>query len=45
MQMHGCVLSTVATEGLVPQHQALSSYNADQISITLDKFKTKISYS
>ena len=28
-EMHGCVVSTVATDALVVKHQALSIHNAD----------------
>ena len=28
-EMHGCVVSTVATDTLVLKHQAISSHNAD----------------
>ena len=42
LETHGCMLSTVATDGLVLKHQTISIHCADQISITLDQFQTKI---
>ena len=39
-EMHGCVLSTVDTDALVPKHQAISIHSADQLSIALDQFQT-----
>ena len=37
LEMHGCALSTVATDGLVLKNQAISStHSADQIFILLD---------
>ena len=38
LEMHGYVLSTVFTDALVLKHQA----SADQISIELDQFNTKV---
>ena len=29
MEMHGCLLTTVATDALVLKHQAISIHNAD----------------
>ena len=29
LEMYGCVLSTVATDALVPKHQAISTHSAD----------------
>ena len=28
-EMHGCIVSTVATDALVLNHQAISTHNAD----------------
>ena len=36
LEMHGCVLSIVATDGLVLKHQAISTHIADYIVIILD---------
>ena len=36
--MHGCILSTVATDALVVNHQAITIYSAFQIYIALDQF-------
>ena len=37
LEMHGCVLSTVATDGLVLKHQAISStHSAEEIFMLLD---------
>ena len=41
LAMHGCVLSTVATDVLVLKHQAISIHCADQISIALIEFRNK----
>ena len=29
LETHGCVLSVVATDALVPKHQAISTHSAD----------------
>ena len=42
LEMHGCVLSTVATDALVLKHQAISIHIADEILILLDQFHAKI---
>ena len=41
-EMHGCVVSTVATDALVLKHQAISINNADQTFIVLDQFHIKL---
>ena len=41
--MHGCIISTVATDALVLKHQSISIHSADQISIALDQFQIKYS--
>ena len=41
LDMHGCILSTVATDALVLKHQAISIDNAEQISIASDQIQTK----
>ena len=33
LEMHECIISTVATDVLVPRHQAISSYSADSLLI------------
>ena len=43
--MHGCILSTVATDGLVLKHQAFSIHSADKIFIIPDQFYTEILHS
>ena len=40
--MPGCVLSIVATDALVLEHQAIGTHSADQIPIALDQFQTKL---
>ena len=40
-ETHVCVVSTVATDGLVLKHQAISIHNADLTFIVLDQFHTK----
>ena len=37
LESHGCILSTVATDGLVLKHQAISMHSADQIFFVLDQ--------
>ena len=44
LETHWCVISTVATDGLVLKHQAISIHNADHIAITLDQFQTEWSH-
>ena len=39
--MHGCILSTVATDVLALKHQAISIQSADQIIIALASFRQK----
>ena len=41
---HRFVLSTVAADALVLKHQAISTHNADQISIELVRLQTEILY-
>ena len=44
LEMHGCVISTVATDALVLKHQAINSYNAGQVlywTIFIKHFKSK----
>ena len=41
-EMHGCPLSTVATDALVLKHQAISIHSIDWIFIALDQFHTEI---
>ena len=43
LEMHGCILSTVATDALVLKHQAIGAYISDKIFLVLDQFHTKIS--
>ena len=45
LQTHRCILSTLATDPLLLKHQAISIHSADQISIALDQFQTKILHS
>ena len=40
LEMHGYIISIVATDALVLKHQAINIYNADYISIVLDQFHT-----
>ena len=42
--MHGCLLSTVATDALVLRLQAISINSADEISIALDEFQKKTTF-
>ena len=39
--MHGCIISTVATDGLVLKYQAISIQSADLEFIALDQIHTK----
>ena len=39
LEIHGCVISSVATDGLVLKHQAISSHTIDKIVIVLDQFQ------
>ena len=41
-EMHACLLNTVATDAMVLKHQAISSHSADEISIVLGQFHTKV---
>ena len=41
-EMHGCVVSTVATDALVLKHQAISIHNADLTFIILGQFHITI---
>ena len=36
--MHGCIMSTVATDGMVLTHQAISSNSADSLLIVVTIF-------
>ena len=38
LEMHECILGTLATDALVLKHQAISSHSADNISIILNEF-------
>ena len=40
-EMHGCIVSTVATDALVLKHQAISIHNADLTFVVLDQFQIK----
>ena len=42
LEMHGCILSTVATDALVLKQLAISIHSADLMSIVMDMFKKKI---
>ena len=42
LEMHGCIINTVATDDLVLKYQVISSHNADKIFIELHQFHTKI---
>ena len=42
LEMHGCVISTVATAALVLKHQAISNHSADKIFMVSAQFHTKI---
>ena len=44
LEMHGCKLSTVATNALVLIHQAISSYRADSLLIAVNLFHKKITF-
>ena len=41
MEMHGCILSTVVDDALVPKHQTICTHSADQIYIAFNKFYKK----
>ena len=41
-EMHGCIVSIVATDALVLKHQAISIHNTDWTFIVLGQFRTKI---
>ena len=43
-EIHGYVVSTVATDALVLKHQAISIHNADKTFIVLGKFHIKRSH-
>ena len=45
LETHGCVLSTVATDGLVLKHRAISIHRSDWIFIILDQFHSEIFWS
>ena len=40
LEMHGCMLRTVATDTLVLKHHAIGAHNADLIFTLLDQFHT-----
>ena len=42
LQIHGCLLSTEATDALVLKHQAISTYRADGTFIALNQIYTEI---
>ena len=42
LEIHGYILSSVATDALVLKHQAISTHSTDKIVILLDRFHTKI---
>ena len=42
LEIHGCVLSAVATDALVLKHQAISIHSVDSIFIVLGQFYTEI---
>ena len=42
LEMHGFLLSTVATDVLLLKHQAINIHCADQLFIVLDQFHTEI---
>ena len=42
LEMHGCILSIVATDALVHKHQVISINSADWIFIVLDQFRMEI---
>ena len=42
LETYVCIISTVATDGLVLKHQAISIHNADFVFIVLPKIYTKI---
>ena len=39
--MHGCILTTVATDALVLKQQVIIIHKADQMSKALDQFQIK----
>ena len=44
MEMHGCILSIVATDALVLKHQAISTHSADEMLILLESVSCHTSY-
>ena len=44
LEMHGCIISTVATDALVLKHQAISIHGADGVSVALDQLHKNIWY-
>ena len=44
LEMYGCVLTDLATDALVLQHQDIRIPSVDQIFIVVDQFQTKIWY-
>ena len=41
LEMHVCILSTVATDAPVLKHRAISTHSADKICIAFDQFNMK----
>ena len=42
LEIYGCVISTLATDALVLQHQVISTHSSDQIFSVLNQFHAKI---
>ena len=42
LEIHGCILSTTATDTLVLKHRAISTQSAENIVIVLDRIHTEI---
>ena len=43
-EMHGCIISIVATDVLVLKHKAFTLHGADQVFVVLDQLHTNILY-
>ena len=41
LEMHGCILSTVAADALVLMHHTIIIHSADNIFTVMDQFHTK----
>ena len=41
LEMHDCIISTLGTDDLVLEHQAISIHSADYVFTVLDQFHTK----